>query len=44
LAGRIDKLELFFLPRYSPEFNPDEYLNADLEARMNAAEPVRERG
>ena len=25
------KLELFFLPSYSPELNPDEYLNCDLK-------------
>jgi transposase len=44
LDGKADKIELFFLPSYSPELNPDEYLNADLKARMNAAEPVRQRG
>lgn len=27
----IDKIELFFLPPYSPEKNPDEYLNCDLK-------------
>lgn len=26
-----DKIELFFLPPYSPEKNPDEYLNCDLK-------------
>ncbi|MDO9038453.1 MAG: transposase [Lutibacter sp.] len=25
-----EKIELFFLPAYSPEKNPDEYLNCDL--------------
>lgn len=25
------KMELFYLPRYSPELNPDEYLNQDLK-------------
>jgi transposase len=44
LDGKTDRIELFFLPSYSPELNPDEYLNADLKARMNAGEPVRERG
>jgi transposase len=24
------KIEIFFLPSYSPELNPDEYLNCDL--------------
>lgn len=26
-----DQIELFFLPSYSPELNPDEYLNCDLK-------------
>lgn len=42
LADELDHIELFFLPSYSPELNPDEYLNADLKARMSAAEPVRD--
>src|SRR5512143_1152252 len=42
LADELDHIKLFFLPRYWPELNPDEYLNADLKARRNAAEPVRE--
>lgn len=42
LAGKAEQIELFFLPSYSPELNPDEYLNADLKARMSAAEPVRD--
>ncbi|GGY17821.1 hypothetical protein GCM10011289_21700 [Paludibacterium paludis] len=37
-------IELFFLPSYSPELNPDEYLNGDLKARMSAGEPVRSDG
>jgi len=40
LSNKTDKIELFFLPSYSPELNPDEYLNADLKARMSAGEPV----
>jgi len=36
-----EQIELFYLPSYSPELNPDEYLNADLKARLNAGEPVR---
>lgn len=27
----IEKIELFYLPSYSPERNPDEYLNCDLK-------------
>ena len=30
--GRADRLRLFFLPGYSPELNPDEYLNNDVKA------------
>ena len=26
-----DEIELFYLPSYSPEKNPDEYLNCDLK-------------
>jgi len=36
-----ERIELFYLPSYSPELNPDEYLNTDLKARMNAGEVVR---
>jgi transposase len=35
LAGQ-DRLYLFFLPRYAPELNADEYLNQDLKQRVNA--------
>lgn len=31
LADNADKIELFFLPPYSPEINPDEYVNNDLK-------------
>jgi len=29
-----DKIELFFLPAYSPELNPDEYVNNDVKANV----------
>jgi transposase len=35
--GRADKLELVFLPAYSPELNPDENLNQDLKRHLRAA-------
>ena len=35
-----EKIELFYLPNCSPDLNPDEYLNADLKARINVAEPT----
>jgi transposase len=34
LEEHKDKIELFFLPSYTPERNPDEYLNNDLKKSM----------
>ena len=31
-----EKIALFFFPSYSPEKNPDEYLNCDLKQGMSA--------
>ena len=31
---RNDKIELHYLPSYSPDLNPDEYLNCDLKAEL----------
>lgn len=31
-----EKIELFFLPAYSPEKNPDEYLNCDLKQGLSS--------
>ena len=36
-----DQIELFFLPSYSPELNPDEYLNCDLKAGVHSGVPAR---
>lgn len=33
-----DKISLFFLPSYSPEMNPDEYLNCDLKYGISQKE------
>lgn len=30
-----DEIELFFIPSYSPELNPDEYLNRDLKKNVH---------
>jgi len=35
--ARPQQIELFFLPRYAPELNADEYLNNDLKESVNAA-------
>src|SRR3954467_4740123 len=34
LEGHQEKIELFFLPGYSPELNPDEYFNQDLKTNV----------
>lgn len=36
VAGHGDRIELFWLPRYAPELNADEYLNNDLKGAINA--------
>jgi transposase len=34
-------IEVFYLPSYSPELNPDEYLNCDLKAGVHSGQPAR---
>lgn len=36
------RIELFFLPSYSPEHNPDEWINRDLKTHLRQAAPVRD--
>ena len=36
LEGKKDELEIFFLPSYSPELNPDEYLNNDIKQGIHS--------
>lgn len=38
-----DEIEVFFLPSYSPELNPDERLNADLKHKITTVAPARTR-
>ena len=40
LAENKDKMEVFYLPSYSPELNPEERLNADLKHVIRAKVPV----
>jgi transposase len=40
-AERKDQIELFYLPSYSPQLNPEERLNADLKQEMGKRGPVR---
>jgi transposase len=41
LAANIAKMEVFYLPSYSPELNPEERLNADLKHVIRSKVPVR---
>ena len=41
VAERQDQIELFYLPSYSPQLNPEERLNADLKQEMGKQVPVR---
>ena len=34
-------IKVFYLPAYSPELNPDEYLNGDLKAGVHNGKPAR---
>jgi diphthamide synthase subunit DPH2 len=36
LSEHTDKIAVFYIPSYSPELNPDEYLNCDLKQGMSA--------
>jgi len=37
VTAHRDRLEVFYLPRYAPELNPDEYLNHDLKGQVHSA-------
>lgn len=41
LAKPKAQLEVFYLPSYSPEFNPEARLNADLKRVIRTKEPVK---
>lgn len=41
LIENKEAIEVFYLPAYSPDLNPDEYLNADLKAGIRSASPAR---
>jgi hypothetical protein len=44
LAGREAEIEVFYLPGYSPELNPDEGINGDLKQAVTCQEPARSKG
>ncbi len=41
LKEHRSEIEVFFLPSYSPELNPDEYLNGDLKSGVHSGVPAR---
>lgn len=41
VAEHKEKIELFYLPSYSPQLNPEERLNADLKQELGKRVPVR---
>jgi len=41
LEDNQDQIEVFYLPSYSPELNPDEYLNGDLTQSIRSGLPAR---
>jgi transposase len=41
LDAHKDEIEVFYLPSYSPELNPDEYLNCDMKGAVHSGLPAR---
>jgi transposase len=41
LAERTNRIEIFYLPSYAPDLNPDERLNADMKHAISTKVPVR---
>jgi len=44
LESKTSEIELYYLPSYSPELNPDEYLNCDLKSKFRVDTPTRKKG
>jgi transposase len=44
LNGRRDQIEVFYLPAYSPDLNPDEGLNGDVKQAVTARPLARNKG
>ena len=43
VAEHRDQLELFYLPAYAPEHNPDEFLHSDLKRSLGRCPAVRDK-
>ena len=41
LESRKEQIEVFYLPAYCPELNPDEYLNHHLKGKIHSGLPAR---
>jgi transposase len=41
LEEHRERIEVFHLPSYSPEINPDEYLNGNLKNKVHSGKPAR---
>lgn len=41
LENKREKIEVFYLPPYAPEYNPDEYLNGGLKKHIRSGIPAR---
>ena len=41
LGEHKEQIEVFYLPSYSPELNPDEYLNRNLKTKVHSGIPIR---
>lgn len=41
LEANKEKMEVFYLPPYAPQVNPDEYLNNDLKRNVHSGSPAR---
>jgi transposase len=44
VTAHRERIEVFYLPRYAPELNPDEYLNNDLKGQVNDAGLPHDKG
>jgi len=42
LEDHKEQIEVFYLPSYSPDLNPDEYLNGNLKTAVHSGEPIRD--
>ena len=42
LEDHKEQIEAFYLPSYSPDLNPDEYLNGNLKTAVHSGKPIRD--